>query len=361
MEVYASELGAALRCIGDSNVRVLDFFPQPAQWLTHLAALTQLGTPRRYLARYAEYQWMVKGNAGDVNHIIDHGYGHLAFSLAPERTVITFHDALLPRLAARALPISFRPRVTILGHRLNLAAIRRSARVIADSQSARDDLLHYVDVDPARTRVIYLGVSSRFSNYLRERPQHAAEGENRCETIRILHVGHCGPVKNIEAILRCMPLISQRLGRAVEFVKAGAPFSPDQKALIERLGIAEHIFHLGKVSAADLPRIYAESDLLLYPSYHEGFGLPVLEAMACGTPVIAANTGSLPEIVADAGLLVNPSDQQAITEAVVQVATQPAVRTTLRQRGLERAGLFTWEKTARETLAVYRQVYEESH
>lgn len=362
MEVYASELAAALHRVAEPDVKVLDFFPQQAQWLTRALNVPGLRDVRRYWARYAEYQWQARGNDGDVNHIIDHGYAHLAFSLDPGRTIVTFHDYVVLKLKERAFPISSYPRfTTMLGHRLSLTAIRRVSRVIAVSHAALNDFLHHVDYDPARVRVVHEGVSSRFSRYQREWPGSSTAEAEMEPTVRILHVGHCGPYKNIEGILRCIPMIARRLGSPVQFVKVGAPFSPEQKALIGRLGIGDSILHLGMVPASDLPRIYAESHVLLFPSFYEGFGLPVLEAMACGTPVVASNVGALPEVVGDTGLLADPTDHVSLVEAVVQVVTQPSLKATLQQRGLERARQFTWEKTARETLAVYREVYEETH
>jgi len=179
--------------------------------------------------------------------------------------------------------------------------------------------------------------------------------------MRILHVGHCGIYKNIEGILRSIPLLVARLGPQVVFVKVGGPFTRSQLALIDRLGIEQHVQHLGMIPAADLPGVYAGADLLLMPSLHEGFGLPALEAMACGTPVIASNQGSLPEVVGDAALLVEPNDVEQIAAAAERLLTDARLRADLRKKGLKRARTFTWERTARETLAVYQQVYEENH
>jgi glycosyltransferase involved in cell wall biosynthesis len=114
------------------------------------------------------------------------------------------------------------------------------------------------------------------------------------------------------------------------------------------------------IPAADLPGVYADADLLLMPSLHEGFGLPALEAMACGTPVIASNQGSLPEVVGEAGLLVEPTEVEQIAAAAERLLTDAELRADLRKKGLERARTFTWERPARETLAVYQRVYEES-
>jgi glycosyltransferase involved in cell wall biosynthesis len=114
------------------------------------------------------------------------------------------------------------------------------------------------------------------------------------------------------------------------------------------------------VTLPELVAAYGQADVLVMPSWYEGFGLPVLEAMACGLPVVAANRASLPEVVGDAGLLVEPDDLDGIAGAVTRIVADPALRADLRQRGLKRASEFTWERTAERTLAVYHAVGAEN-
>jgi glycosyltransferase involved in cell wall biosynthesis len=351
-EVYASELGSALRRLVDDPGTISDWYP--------LDQVTdgrprRLSVPVRYLQRYVGYQWSVRGGDGAINHIVDHGYGHLAFSLDRARTVVSFHDALLLKLAARELNDAPMPRVTILGHRVSLTAIRRVARVITDSESARQDFLRFNDYDPARAISIPLGISEIF------RPlDRRAEWSDQPRPLRILHVGHCAFYKNVEGILRSIPIIKRLLGFPLVFVKAGGAFSAAQQELIVKLGLSSQVEHLGTVRLAELPHVYANADLFLMPSWHEGFGLPALEAMACGTPVVASNRGSLPEVVGDAGLLVDPQDPDAIAGQAVRVLADRHLHDDLRRRGLERARTFTWERTALQTLAVYQAIDEEA-
>jgi glycosyltransferase involved in cell wall biosynthesis len=176
----------------------------------------------------------------------------------------------------------------------------------------------------------------------------------------ILQVGHSGPYKNVEAILCVLPIIQKRIGRPVELLKVGGPFTSVQLQLIERLGIGDRVRFLGAVDVSNLLAAYTKADLLLMPSLYEGFGLPALEAMACGTPVVVSNKGSLPEVVGEAGLYVEPTDFEGIADAVARVLTEPQLRAQMRARGLKQAANFSWERTARETLAVYREVFEEA-
>jgi glycosyltransferase involved in cell wall biosynthesis len=348
MEVYARELGKALR---EAGVEVIDVWP-PRN--THREKrVTALAHARAYFDRYIWYQARASRAGSQVNHIPDHGYGHLAFSLDPHRTVVTFHDAMLLKLGARELPSDRLPWATIAGHRFSLRAIRRVARVITDSSSARDDFLRFQDYPPERVIAIPLAVSPSFH------PRVVREDDLRRDPV-ILHVGHNGFYKNVESILRAIPLVAQRLGRPVRFSKVGGRFTRVQEELIASLGIASSIDHLGTLPEAELARAYTDSDVLLMPSLHEGFGLPALEAMASGVPVVASNRGSLPEVVGDAGLLVEPEDLEAITDAVIRVFMDPLLRRDLTARGIERARQFTWDRTARATLDVYRAVSQEA-
>jgi glycosyltransferase involved in cell wall biosynthesis len=356
-EVYGQELAEGLQRIGNGEID-LTHWTTSGRLRRAAGAVRPLARAAGYVDRYVIGQWRARGQDADVNHIIEHGYSHLAFSLNPRRTVVTFHDAILSKLQARELPVDADSRPTMLGNRLRLAAIRRVAAVITDSESSRNDFLRFTDYDPSRVYLIPLGVSERFRPVDRKDGDRGEERDGR--PMRILHVGHCGVYKNIEGILRSIPLLVARLGPQVVFVKVGGPFTRSQLALIDRLGIEQHVQHLGMVPAADLPGVYADADLLLMPSLHEGFGLPALEAMACGTPVIASNQGSLPEVVGEAGLLVEPNDIEQIAAAAERLLTDAELRAELRKRGLERARTFTWERTARETLAVYRSVFDMS-
>jgi glycosyltransferase involved in cell wall biosynthesis len=130
----------------------------------------------------------------------------------------------------------------------------------------------------------------------------------------------------------------------------------DTLRAIEQSGVGDQVLLTDYVSEADLPALYSGALCFVYPSYFEGFGLPPLEAMQCGTPVIVGNRTSLPEVVGDAGLLVNPFDEGEITEAMARLIDNPDLRGELRFKGLERAAKFSWQETARRTLDVYRQV-----
>jgi glycosyltransferase involved in cell wall biosynthesis len=128
-------------------------------------------------------------------------------------------------------------------------------------------------------------------------------------------------------------------------------------ALPARLGLSQRVSFIGPVSDEELPSLYAGASVFLFPSHYEGFGLPVLEAMACGTPVITSNVTSLPEIAGDAAVVIDPVNTRKLIDAMIRVLTNEALAKELRQKGLDRARRFTWEETARQTLQVYKKVY----
>lgn len=356
MEAYARHLAAALRAL-ETPVHL---YTPPDGRLRSAAA--------RYWHRYGRYQLAARSLNADINHIVDHGYGHLVFSLDAARTIVTFHDAMLLKLADRALPTEFQPRVTILGHRLSLAGITRAARVIADSESARADLLAHTGIAPERVSVIPLGVEPRFfignqasgpsGNGDRRHAGHSKGARLYAPTI--LHVGSCAFYKNLETILHALPVAMRLLGEPITFLKAGAPFTPEQEALIVHLGIESQVRHLGFIPDADLPILYRRADALVFPSLYEGFGLPVLEAMASGMPVITSNAGSLPEVAGDAALMIDATNRDGLAAAIAQVLGNPTLHADLAHRGVQRAAQFSWHETARRTLAVYQEVLHEA-
>jgi glycosyltransferase involved in cell wall biosynthesis len=127
---------------------------------------------------------------------------------------------------------------------------------------------------------------------------------------------------------------------------------------IQKLNLQDDVIFPGYVPDDDLVKFYNAADLLVYPSLYEGFGLPPLEAMACGTPVITSNTSSLPEVVGDAGIMVDPVDIDALTESIYQVLNNPNLQEDMQKNGLERSKIFTWEKTAKETWKIYEMINE---
>jgi glycosyltransferase involved in cell wall biosynthesis len=259
-------------------------------------------------------------------------------NLAPvawPRNVVVIHDAVAlrhPELFSRAYVVSQRallPRVA-----------RRARRVITVSDFSRREIAELLRVPPERISVVPGGVDERFSAQADPEPARRALGLDRPY---VLTVGAAGARKNLGALAEA----ARRLeAGGVELVAAGggrAHLMPGQASGVRRLGW---------VPDDHLPGLYAGAAAFVLPSLHEGFGLTAIEAMACGTPVVAAARGALPETVGDAGVLVDPGDQGAVAQAVMSVVGDRALAGRLRAAGLERAARFSWERTAREVDAL---------
>ena len=225
-------------------------------------------------------------------------------------------------------------------------------RVIVDSACSAADVEVLLGVPPARIRVVHLAPTPA------PPPTDAQVAAVRARYALpepfLLYLGTLEPRKNLTTLLHAFA----RLGPAESagLVLAGPRGWLDEPIVAEAARLGERVRLLGPVPAADLPALYAAATSFVYPSLYEGFGLPPLEAMAAGTPVIAAKASCLPEVLGDAALFVPPEDEAGLAEALRAVLADPALRATLRARGLAHAATFSWERTAVATLAVYREV-----
>jgi glycosyltransferase involved in cell wall biosynthesis len=235
------------------------------------------------------------------------------------------------------------------------ALLARSRVAIAISHRTRQDLVELLDADPARIRVIHPGRREGF------RP---AAPPIREEVLRrlgipgpyILYVGSLGPHKNVATLLDAFERLRGD-GSSAILVLAGHPRWGE--ATLRRREASPHrdaIRVVGPVAAAELPALYSGAACFVFPSLYEGFGLPVLEAMACGAPVVASDRGALPEVVGDAGIVVNPEDPAALADAIRRLLDDPALRAAQSRAGLERADRFTWDGSARGLRAVFAEL-----
>jgi glycosyltransferase involved in cell wall biosynthesis len=266
--------------------------------------------------------------------------------------VVTVHDLALlrfPELGTTALRRMVERSCT---------AVRRANAVIAVSAATCRDVVELCGVEANRVHVVYNGVAPAFQPLPAATARARAAARIGSDQPYILHVGTLEPRKNLPTLLRAFAALEGDPARPPRLVLAGRRGWGDAPifAAVDELGLRDSVTFLGDVDPSDLPPLYAAATALVYPSLYEGFGLPVLEAMACGAPVIASESSALPEIVGEAGLLVDGGDVDAVREAIRRVASDEALRSELRARGLQRARRFSWQRAARETLAVYRSV-----
>lgn len=279
--------------------------------------------------------------------------------VAPAPVIATIHDLIQLVYPAYAGSLAVR-----LYNRLVAQGARRCAAILADSEASRQDILRLLHVPPERVRVVYLAAGPRFRPCAGRQALAAIRTKYGLPDRYVLYIGGLDVRKNVPALLRAYARLPQTLRREQRLCLAivGRPRSDDPVRFpplepeIARLGIGSEVRLLGWVPEEDKPLLYAAAALFAFPSLYEGFGLDPLEALACGTPVVCSNRTSLPEVVGDAGLLIDPADEYAFAAAIEQVLTSPTLAAELRDRGPRRAASFSWERTAREVAETYRQL-----
>jgi glycosyltransferase involved in cell wall biosynthesis len=266
-------------------------------------------------------------------------------------TVVTVHD-----MSLRLYPDCHPLRRLIINRPLLSVAIRAATSIVTVSNSARSDLRQQHGVSEGRVSVVYEAAHARF------RPIADC---TRLDEVRrryglpqrfVLYVGTIEPRKNLPRLVKAFAAARAR-GIPHELVCAG-PYgwsSRDLTDVIDRAGVRPQVHFTGYVPVDDLPAIYNLAEIFAFPSMYEGFGLPVVEAMACGTPVVTSNTSSLAEIASGSAETVDPYNVDALAASFVRLANDAARRRELSERGIARARQFSWTRTAREMLAVYQR------
>ncbi|MBI1728384.1 MAG: glycosyltransferase family 4 protein [Candidatus Rokubacteria bacterium] len=253
------------------------------------------------------------------------------------------------------LPLSFPPEYPRQQHyfrHLVPRALRLSRRVIADSQSTRADVIRRFEIAPEKVTVVSPGYDPALYS-----PGDTGAGASVGPDPYLLYVGNLLPHKNLPRLLDAFAILRRRL--QVRLVIRGEGWPAYTRSLyeqVETLGLAESVIFLEYADEETLRDLYQRAACLVLPSLGEGFGLPVLEAMACGLPVITSRVSSLAEVAGDAAVTVNPYDATELSDAMYRVLTDRDLREDLRRRGLERAGQFTWRQTAEHVSALLDEV-----
>jgi glycosyltransferase involved in cell wall biosynthesis len=354
--VYTYELARALAAVDTENEYVIfargshfDDLPRARPSLRVLK-MRAPSRPLRLLWEQAVLPWSARGGRGLRIDVL-HSPHHTTPLVRPRpdcARVVTFHD-----LTFFLLPERYPMTRRLYFQTMTRLSARVADAVIVPSEAVRGDVVHVLGVPQERLFVIPEAAGSAFH------PQDAVaiEAVRRrygLEGPFLLSVGSLEPGKNRERLLQAFARLRAR-GLQHTLVVAGqrAWRYEGEAPLARRLGLADSARFLGHVPQADLPALYSAADLFVFPSLYEGFGLPALEALACGTPVVASNVSALPEVVGDAALQVSPLDVEELADAVERLLRDDRLRSDLRERGLERAAQFSWEKAARQTVEVY--------
>ena len=280
-----------------------------------------------------------------------HSTHYVLPAIVPCKAVVTIHDIihlLYPEFLPSALAFFY-------AQRMIRRSLSRGDRIIAVSQNTKTDLMDYFNVDGRKIRVVYSGVTNGFRQKLTDSEIVRWLDEFEIQRPYMLFVGNPKPHKNLDNVIRAYARAREIFEFDADLVcvgdRTGSDFKFRQRA--EQLGVSEKIRLVGHVPDAALPALYQGAELFVFPTLYEGFGLPVVEAMASGVPVITSNTSSLKEIAEGYGHLVNPLDVDEIGRAIAQCMADDTHREALAKLGLKRSEEFRWLRTAEQTLGVY--------
>jgi alpha-1,3-rhamnosyl/mannosyltransferase len=270
------------------------------------------------------------------------------------RAVVTIHD-IIHLLYPQFLP----NRAALVYARVMIRrALTRADRIITVSYNSKRDLVDYFGITPSRVEVIYNGVSPRFRPDVPEEDRRRVAERYGLTRPYLLFLGGERPHKNAQNVVRAFAEARRRRPDLTHTLVLAGPMPASTAridALIAALDVGPSIVRPGRVAEEDMPGLFAGADLLLYPTLYEGFGLPVVEAMACGTPVLTSSTSALQEIAGGYAYLVDPLDVDAIARGIVLLTTDTKVRSDFIELGRKRARDFSWDKAAERTLEVYAE------
>ena len=281
----------------------------------------------------------------------------LPLLLRKTRMVTTIHD-LIPLKFPHFTPRAKKTRFNWFFRWILLRCSHRADRVITISLHTRDDLITELGLPAEKITVVHNGIDGRYRVLEKDRVIRFCQEKLGFTSPFLLYVGRYDPYKNVAGLIRAFDRFRRARKDEPRLVLAGHldPRYPEAVEIVRSLGLTDRVVFLDGVGEDDLICLYNAARILILPSLYEGFGLPPLEAMACGTPVISSDRGSLPEVVGDAAWLINPEEEESIASAIRSLWESEDLRSEFREKGLKRAKDFSWEKTARETRTVYESL-----
>jgi glycosyltransferase involved in cell wall biosynthesis len=293
------------------------------------------------------YCWFFRNN---VN--VRHFFNFIVPPFSKGKTVVTIHD-----LGFKRFPETLTVKTKLL-LRLNLRkSLKRADLILADSEFTRQEILYFYDCPPEKIRVLYSGVEHE-----RYHVNIPAEEITRVKTKQgitgdyILYLGTLEPRKNIERLISAYAQLKQRQPIVPPLIIAGKKGWLYDGIFEKARSLTDNIHFTGYIPEEDKPGLLAGALFFCFPSLYEGFGLPPLEAMACGTPVLCSNAASLPEVVGDAGLLVDPFSVEEIADGMERLYTNEILRTDMKQKGITQAARFDWERSSGELFKIYESL-----
>lgn len=295
--------------------------------------------------------WLNQEKA-DIFHLPQNGF-RMPPKKAASKLIVTIHD-LIPYFIPEMVRPSFLKRFTSEMPKI----VEFSDHILTVSETSKNDIIKIFSIDPTKITVVPSAPNELFRQLPKEETKRVLRNRYHLKRPFILYVGGLNPRKNVCELIYAYSKIIRELAEGHQLVIPGLDSKNliSLKKMVDALNLQEDVFFPGFVPSEDLPLFYNGSDLFVYPSLYEGFGLPPIEAMACGVPVITSNVSSLPEVVGEAALKVNPYDTLELAEAIYRVLSDKKIAGSLIKAGLEHCQLYTWENNANRILEVYRLV-----
>lgn len=367
MDLVAEMLFSHLRAEHDATIRPVKIRPRMKRRFGRFSLpvrQTFAYNADRLINRFWDYPRLLKRIARDFDifHLVDHSYAQLVHQLPGERTIVTCHDIDTFRSVLEPAEHQ-RSRAFVAMTKRILEGLRQAAWVTCDSAATREELLKHRVIPAARTVIIHNGVHPSCST----EPDAEADlevarllGPVDDEAIDVLHVGSVIERKRIDVLLRVFAAIRKEFP-AARLLRAGGLFTDEQRKLVEQLGLSESVVVLPALSRNMLAAVYRRAAIVLQPSEREGFGLPVIEAMACGAPVVASDLDVLREVGGAAAVYRPVADVNAWSSAVIELLSErrekPLQWAARREAGLAQAAKFTWAGYAEKMVALYQDLW----
>ncbi|MBX4187909.1 MAG: glycosyltransferase family 4 protein [Candidatus Doudnabacteria bacterium] len=346
VERYATELIKNLAKLDKENEYVLYFRTEPQEWFKHLPPNFKLR-----VIPFPKFWTQTRLTLELLLHPVDVfvlPIQALPF-LHPRNSIITVHD-----VAYEIFPQAFAGFMLFYLKLTTRWGVWRAKKIIAVSESTKKDVVKFYGADPDKITPVHLGVDSQYKPLPYDQVQAVLDKYGLSYKKYILFVGTMQPRKNIVGLVEAFEKLKKDYRIEEKLVLVGGK-GWLWEAIIQRIEtspVRDSIKIMDYVPVADLPTLYNGAIVETLPALYEGFGLPPLEAMACGTPVVVSDISSLPEVVGDAGVLVKPSDSEALAQGLLKVLVDPNLREEMSRKGIERAKRYTWESCARKILDV---------
>jgi glycosyltransferase involved in cell wall biosynthesis len=351
MDVYADNLIKYIQIKYSDSIQIRDYVTLPNISSFFRAERKHM----RHIFRYIINPIGLSLLSGDIFHITDQANAHLISMLDPRKTVVTCHDLIAPYWLEKNINRTIKKRIKFSIEKWRIDHLKRAAAIISVSESSKNEIVETLHIEPNKITVIPEGVEEIFSPIKNKLVIKNTIIRYKLPKKYILHVGMNFENKNIESLLKIFSYLSAR-DPSIYLVKVGQPWMQQQLDYINNYSLSDKVIHIGHIARSDLPTIYSLATLLIHPSHTEGFGFTVLEAMACGCPVVVSDIPALKELVGESGLYISPNVTSKDMKNIYDLLIDKQYRENLSNSGLTRSKLYKWQNCALQTMKVYRKI-----